>query len=73
MALLEQKAAPEAVWWLRDIREATGVFAIHRKAFSEELLDKAFNGNKWPSITRNLSRWYVLLVYSLTLALARAT
>ena len=59
MTLLERKAATEALWWLRDLGDTTGAFAIQRKAFTEQLLDKSFNGNKWPSITRNLSRWYV--------------
>lgn len=57
MALLERKEAPEAVWWLRDVGDIQGAFAINKKIFSVQLLNKAFNGNKWPSITRNLNRW----------------
>jgi len=57
MALLDKNVAPDAVWWLKDIGSVTGAFAINRKVFSEKLLDVAFNGNKFPSITRNLNRW----------------
>ena len=43
MALLEKKAAPEAVWWVRDVGDnITGAFAINRKVFSEQLLNKSF-------------------------------
>jgi len=59
MALLDSKVAPDAVWWLRDVGDITGAFAINKKIFSELLLNTRFNGNKWPSITRNLNRWYV--------------
>jgi HSF-type DNA-binding len=57
MALLEKRVALDAVWWLRDLGDTKGVFAINRKVFTKKVLDVAFNGNKWPSITRNLNRW----------------
>ncbi|CAB9510253.1 HSF-type DNA-binding [Seminavis robusta] len=57
MALLEKKVAPDAVWWLRDMGKIKGAFAINRRVFTKKVLDTAFNGNKWPSITRNFNRW----------------
>lgn len=57
MLLLDKKAAPDAVYWLRDMGDVVGPFAINRKAFTVQLLNKSFNGNKFPSITRNLNRW----------------
>jgi HSF-type DNA-binding len=57
MALLEKRVARDAVWWLRDLGDTKGVFAINRKVFTKKVLDAAFNGNKWSSITRNLNRW----------------
>lgn len=60
MMLLEKGKAPDALWWLPDAGSSNlkGVFAINRKAFiAAKILDTTFNGNKWPSITRNLNRW----------------
>lgn len=60
MMLLEKGKAPDALWWLPDAgsNNLKGVFAINRKAFiAAKILDTTFNGNKWPSITRNLNRW----------------
>lgn len=59
MALLQKKVAPDALWWLPNMGNMKGIFAINRKVFTEKVLDMAFNGNKWPSITRNFNRWYV--------------
>jgi HSF-type DNA-binding len=65
MSLLENKTVPDALWWLPDLGAMKGVFAINKKVFTKKVLDLAFNGNKWPSITRNFNRWCVLVCISL--------
>lgn len=53
MWLLDNKTAPEALWWLPE----GDALAIDKPKFMEELLEQQFRGNKFSSITRKLNRW----------------
>ena len=55
MDLLEKQVAKDAMWFL----SGGDAFAIVPKLFSEQVLDKFFQGTKFESFTRKLNRWYV--------------
>jgi len=55
MDLLEKGVAKDAMWFLS---RGDG-FAVVPKLFSEQVLDKFFQGSKYESFTRKLNRWYV--------------
>lgn len=57
MALLETRAAPEAIFWLEGPSVTPGSIGINKKIFERDLLHSTFNSNKWSTTKRNLSRW----------------
>jgi hypothetical protein len=53
MDLLEEESAKDVMWWL----PGGDAFTIVPKNFSENVLDKFFQGTKFESFTRKLNRW----------------
>ena len=61
MSLLDSDKVTEAMRWLRD----GDAFCIAPSVFSEQVLDKYFQGTKFESFTRKLNRWYVVVYTSM--------